>query len=302
MGTAIADFQEHLSIRRGLSSHTVRAYCADLVDLESFLGNQHTTLDGAGLADLREWLAYLVEQGAASATIARKGAAARAYFEWAQASGRIAVNPALRLITPKAAHLLPRVLSEKQAAHLLGVARQMADENKRPQDYRLWAMAELMYSSGLRVSEATNLNLLDVDLSQRVVRVVGKGNKERVVPIGKPACTALEQWLRLGRPHLVPAGQPDRSVKAFFLGQRGGRWDPRDVRERLHGLTAAAHVPDIAPHGLRHTAATHLLSGGSDLRSVQEMLGHSSLQTTQRYTHVTTQRLKAAYALAHPRA
>lgn len=303
MHPVIAEFNQYVSVRRGLSEQTVRAYTSDVRDLLDFLALSNTNLLAASLGDLREWLAHLVENGASSATLARKGAAIRAFYAWATEAGKVEVDPAARLITPKAANALPKLLSEGQTARLLEHAKKVASETGLPQDLRMWAVCELIYACGLRVSEATGLNVSDLDLSQRIVRVIGKGNKERIVPVGKPAAAALQLWIVQGRPPLLNAAPAGKApTAALFLGQRGGRWDPRDVRERLHRLAAQAGVPDIAPHGLRHSAATHLLEGGADLRTVQEILGHSSLQTTQRYTHVTTDRLKSAYRLAHPRA
>ncbi len=182
------------------------------------------------------------------------------------------------------------------ASHLLDVAQLRADSGD-PLDLRDWAMAELLYATGIRVGELTGVDVGDIDMAELTVRVVGKGNKERVVPFGVPAMSALNAWLDTGRMACAP-----RDGRALFVGRRGGRVDQRQVRDAIHALAGLASVPDIAPHALRHTAATHLLQGGSDLRTVQEILGHASLTTTQRYTHVTADRLRSAYQLAHPRA
>ena len=186
------------------------------------------------------------------------------------------------------------MLSAKSAERLLEYAKVAADSALQVRD---WAALELTYAAGLRVAEVVSLDVRGIDLERRTMRVIGKGNKERVVPFGRPAAEAVEAWLAR-RPELASESSGD----ALFLGARGGRVDPRTLRESLHRLTAQAGVKDVAPHGLRHSAATHLLEGGSDLRTVQEILGHSSLQTTQRYTHVTPERLRAAFTQAHPRA
>ncbi|NTV39633.1 MAG: tyrosine-type recombinase/integrase, partial [Demequinaceae bacterium] len=202
---------------------------------------------------------------------------------------------AARLASAKAAVTLPHVLDVDEASLLLDTARLRA-EGGIAIEVRDWAMAELLYATGIRVGELVGINLGDADLGERTVRVMGKGSKERVVPFGLPAERALNAWVEHGRPTM--AGE----TSALFVGLRGARVDQRQVREVIHVLASGAGVPDIAPHALRHSAATHLLEGGSDLRSVQEVLGHASLATTQRYTHVTADRLRNAYALAHPRA
>ncbi|WP_435299813.1 tyrosine recombinase XerC [Timonella sp. A28] len=300
MEKVIDDFVQHLALRRGVSQHTQRAYAADIKSLQGFLEREDKTLLDTSLVDLRDWLANCVEKGMQPATLARKGAAARTFFEWAEKTEHISSNPASRLLTPKPKNKLPKVLNQDQVSSLLNAAQTRAhSEEGSAADLRLWAICELIYSSGLRISEAVALDVSDVDFIQALVRVVGKGQKERVVPMGKPALLALQEWLTRGRPEFLQKAQEPR---ALFYGQRGGRWNDRDVRDKVHRLAQHAGVPDIAPHALRHSAATHLLAGGSDLRSVQEILGHSSLSTTQRYTHVTPERLKSAYYIAHPRA
>jgi integrase/recombinase XerC len=291
------DFVKHLSLRRGYSQNTCRAYAADVRSLLEFLAERDVEWQSATLIDLRAWLAHLSQHNGSQATIARKGAAARGFYGWAADRNLVEVDPSLRLRTPAPSSRLPEVLSVAQANLLLDHA-QLSAATDEPSALRDWAATELMYSSGLRVSEVCALDVNDLNLSQRSARVIGKGNKERVVPLGQPATHALTMWLSKGRPQLASAS----SDKALFLGARGGRWNVRSLRETVHRLAAAAGVPDIAPHAVRHTAATHLLEGGSDLRTVQELLGHSSLQTTQRYTHVTVERLKHAYLTAHPRA
>ena len=211
--------------------------------------------------------------------------------------GCISTDPALRLATARAASPLPTVLRTEPVAKLLDSAGERAADDDAIH-LRDWALLELLYATGVRVGEVVGADLADADLSERTIRVVGKGDKERVVPFGRPAELALRAWLDRGRPQLVQPTSP----KAVFLGRRGGRLDQRQARAVVHQAAALAGVDDVAPHALRHTAATHLLEGGSDLRSVQEILGHSSLATTQRYTHVSAERLRSAFQQAHPRA
>lgn len=303
MDRVIEDYVRHLNVRRGYSEHTLRAYRSDLCGLEEWATAQGIELLEMTLDDLRVWLAEITAQGMSQATIARKGAAVRGFFEWTHETGHSLKDPAQRLLTPKVSNALPKVLSEDQVRLLLETAEREWTESdgstiESARRLRSWAVAELMYSSGLRVSEVTGLDLAGVESSGASVRVLGKGGKERVVPLGMPAVRTLNLWIERGRPSL----RNEKSGKALFLGVKGARLGVRTVRDEVHALATRAHVPDIGPHSLRHSAATHLLSGGSDLRTVQEILGHSSLQTTQRYTHVTPERLKAAFELAHPRA
>lgn len=297
----LTDFSSHLALERGLSEHTITAYHADLSSLFAFVWGPDAT-DGDPedftLSALRGWLAESSESGQARATIARHAAAARTFSTWAARTGRLPTDVAARLASPKATGELPTVLTADSASTLLEQARTEAESDDAPATAaRDWAAFELTYASGLRISEVVGLNVADLDHERRTVRVLGKGNKERIVPFGLPAATALDAWLAR-REELAT----DRSGSALFLGARGGRVDPRTLRAALHRIAARAGVKDLAPHGLRHSAATHLLEGGSDLRTVQELLGHSSMQTTQRYTHVTPERLRAAFTQAHPRA
>ncbi|MDN4475699.1 tyrosine-type recombinase/integrase [Demequina sp. SYSU T00192] len=298
----LAAFEGHLRHERGLSGNTVRAYLGDLVNLGAHLGAERgesldAVLAAVALADLRAWLAAMDGDGLSRTTLARRGAAARAFFAWASDTGRIVPNPALRLASARPATTLPTVLSTSEVETLLDVARTRADDGD-PIHLRDWAAVELLYATGMRVGELAGVDLRHLDLDERLVRVVGKGDKERVVPFGVPAAAATTAWLERGRPALVSEG----TGSALLLGRRGQRVDQRQVREAVHELCRLADVDEVAPHALRHTAATHLLTGGSDLRSVQEVLGHASLATTQRYTHVSAERLRAAYHLAHPRA
>ncbi|WP_172191118.1 tyrosine recombinase XerC [Actinomyces faecalis] len=310
-------WSRYLTLQRGRSEHTVRAYAGDLDDLLTFLGVGAADEEPVGpalasldLTDLRAWLADLSATGHSRATLARRGSALRSFSTWAWRQGLLAGDVAARLRTPRADNRLPTVLTPAQAGALLEAAAQQVQEarqadadgegddtGRRALAHRDQALAELLYATGVRVSELCALDLDDLDHGERTVRVLGKGNKERVVPYGVPAARALERWLGT-RPRLVRQG----SSQALFLGARGGRVDPRTVRQVVHDLAARAGVPDLGPHGLRHSAATHVLSGGADLRSVQELLGHSSLSTTQRYTHVSAERLRAVYEQSFPRA
>ncbi|MBD8079287.1 tyrosine recombinase XerC [Cellulosimicrobium arenosum] len=302
LARALDDFVGHLEVSRGVSRHTARAYRGDVASML-----QHAARDGVGelddvdLARLRSWLTTLSEQGLARSTLARRGAAVRVFFSWARHDGRVAADPAARLASPRVVRALPTVLAEDAAARMLDIARDAARDaaaEDEPARLREWAAAELLYGAGVRVGELVGADVDSLDPDARTVRVVGKGDKERVVPFGVPAARAAAAWLERGRPALVGV----RSGAALLLGDRGGRWGQRQVRDAVHRLARAAGVEDVAPHDLRHSAATHLLAGGSDLRSVQEILGHSSLATTQRYTHVTAERLRSSYEQAFPRA
>jgi integrase/recombinase XerC len=292
-------FARHVGAERGQSVHTQRAYVGDLRNLMAFARDSGITdLSDLRLSDLRSWLAHQAENGAARSTIARRAASARAFLRWAARTGVIKADPALRLVAPQRLKTLPGVLKQDEVSALLDVAAVAADDQDALH-LRDRAMLELLYASGIRVGELVGLDIDDLDFGSNVVRVMGKGAKERTVPFGGPAATALQGWLQLGRGQVVMAG----SGPALFLGRRGGRVDPRQVRGAVHQLLQhVPDAPDVGPHGLRHSAATHLLEGGADLRAVQEILGHASLATTQIYTHVSVERLKRSYLQAHPRA
>ncbi|WP_084328153.1 tyrosine recombinase XerC [Intrasporangium oryzae] len=297
-GELLHAFNRHLGAERGRSAHTRRAYLGDVRHLLTYAAAQG--LEGPEelrLADLRSWLGEQADSGAARSTIARRAASARTFLKWAEHTGRIPSDPSLRLVAPKRNRTLPGVLKQGEASRLLDLASVRADDDD-PIHVRDRAVLELLYASGIRVGELVGLDVDDVDLGQRVVRVMGKGAKERIVPFGLPAARAIEAWLAV-RSRLV---RPD-SGPALFLGRRGRRADARQVRSAVHELLAhLPDAPDLGPHGLRHSAATHLLEGGADLRTVQEMLGHASLATTQIYTHVSVDRLRKSYEQAHPRA
>lgn len=326
---ALGEFEAHLRLEqaRPRSEHTVRGYVADTAAaLRHAHDRGHALIGQVDLADLRDWLGTQATDGAARSTLARRTASVRAFFRWAKRSNLIATDPALRLATPKKASRLPTVLKHHQATDLLEAARgprvprsprdargsgAAADptlgsdtESHTSESYtenavavRDLAIIELLYATGVRVQELASLDIDDVDLAERTAKVIGKGDKERVVPFGVPARDTLRAWLRV-RAALVR----ENSGPALFLGARGGRLGQRRIREVVHAAAHAAGVPDIAPHALRHTAATHLLDRGADLRDVQELLGHSTPATTQIYTHVSAKRLRDAFDQAHPRA
>lgn len=299
LDVALEGFVRHLRSERGLSEHSVRAYRGDVTSLLGHLARMgRTRLADLDLLALRSWLAGQSSRGMARTTLARRAAAARAFTAWTTRQGLTQPDPGALLATPRTGRTLPGVLRRDEADALLDVASLAADDES-PIGLRDLAVLELLYASGIRVGELCGLDVDDVDRSRRVVRVLGKGAKERTVPVGQPALRAVDRWLADGRPALTaPTSGP-----ALFLGARGRRVDPRTVRRAVHALLA--HVPgapDLGPHGLRHSAATHLLEGGADLRSVQELLGHATLATTQIYTHVSVDRLKATYDQAHPRA
>ncbi len=296
--TSVDGFAQHLSLQRGLSDHTVRAYVGDVRHLLAFAADRGcASPDAIDLAVLRAWLASMVTGDLSRSTLARRAAAVRAFFAWAHRTGRVAQDPALRLVSPRIPAALPTVLDTEPAARMLDVARTRADDGD-PIHLRDWAALELLYATGARVGEVAGADVDDADLDGRTLRVMGKGGKERVVPFGVPAARAVRAWLADGRPRLVVDG----SGPALLLGRRGHRADQRQLRAASHEVARLAGVADVAPHALRHSAATHLLAGGSDLRSVQEVLGHASLATTQRYTHVSAERLRDSFRQAHPRA
>jgi integrase/recombinase XerC len=295
----LADYERHLTAERDLSKHSVRAYLGDIADLLDHLTRlgHDADLNGLDIRGLRSWLAKQQSLGKARSTMARRATAARVFTAWAQRTGRIKTDPGALLASPKPHRPLPGVLGQADTRAVLDAAAVAADDGS-PVGLRDLAIMELLYATGIRVGELCALDVDEVDSSRRVVRVFGKGRKERSVPYGVPAAAALETWMQTARPQLVQPG----SGAALFLGARGGRIDQRTVRRVVHARIGAVDAPDLSPHGLRHTAATHLLEGGADLRSVQELLGHASLATTQVYTHVSGDRLRRAYEQAHPRA
>ena len=295
----LAGFERYLRMERGLADPTVRAYVGDATSLlEHAHRRGRDQLAELDVADLRSWLALQSTRGLARSTLARRASGARALTSWAFREGVISSDPGLLLARPKPHRPLPDILRHDQAAALLEHVAERAVGGD-PVGLRDACLLELLYATGIRVGELVRLDLDDLDESRRTVRVFGKGSKERSVPFGIPAERALTSWLARGRPTLAQPG----SGPAVFLGQRGRRINQRAVRRLVHEqLKGVEGAPDLGPHGLRHTAATHLLEGGADLRSVQELLGHATLATTQIYTHVSVERLKRAYEQAHPRA
>ncbi|MUL42165.1 tyrosine recombinase XerC [Streptomonospora sp. PA3] len=290
----IEDLRGHLAVDR--SPHTVRAYLGDARALLDYLDETGRGLGGLDLAALRGWLARMRDRGAGRSTMARRVAAARVFTAFLHSTGRIAQDPGPQLSAPRPNRPLPAVLSERETAAALA-PEQAAPAGTSAVGLRGRAVVEVLYATGIRVAELCGLDVDDVDRERRTLRVRGKGGKERVVPVGAPALEAVGAWLLEGRPRLAaPAGGP-----ALFLGARGGRLGTRSARRDVHAYLRA-HGTDSAPHGLRHSAATHLLNGGADLRSVQEILGHASLSSTQIYTHVSIERLTRTYNRAHPRA
>ena len=278
------------------SDATVRAYRSDLAAFVEWA--ERGALPGPEAVDrrtLRRYLSWLQTRRYARRSIARKASALRRYFAWLVRTGRLADDPAAGLSAPSGSGRLPRVLRADELTVLLDAppARVAADDG--PLRWRDDAVLELLYGSGLRVAELCGLDLGDVDLARRVVTVWGKGSKQRQVPVGEPALAAVRIWLDRGRAAFVTEETPER---AMFLNQRGRRLGPRDVRRVLDRRALAP----TSPHALRHTFATHLLDGGADVRAVQELLGHADLATTQHYTHVSKERLRAVYAATHPRA
>jgi integrase/recombinase XerC len=296
LAEALAGYEEHLTAQRDLSAHTVRGYVTDVVTLLDHLVRRGGTgVDALDLSVLRGWLAQGRTRGHSRATTARHAAAARSFTAYLRRAGLTEEDAGQRLVSPKARRTLPDVLAPDQARAVV----ESAAGAQEPAGLRNAVVLELLYASGIRVSELVGLDIDDVDRGRRLLRVLGKGRKERSVPYGVPAEAALEAWLTRGRPALATPG----SGPALLLGLRGRRLDAREARRIVHAAVAATPgAPDLGPHGLRHSAATHVLEGGADLRSVQELLGHASLATTQIYTHVTVERLRAVHAQAHPRA
>lgn len=276
--------------------------------MEFAAGRRLLAVEDVTLDLLRDWLWTANQRGLARSTIARRSASVRAFTRWASESGVLAVDPGVRLRAPKGAAHLPRVVTQDQVRAMLdGLDVRAAGDD--PGALRDRAVVELLYAAGIRVSELVGLDVADLDRERLTVRVLGKGGKERVVPFGTPARDALEAWLERGRPALIPTGpsrdgaRPVAAGDALFLGDRGARLGTRGAyRIVARVLEALPGAGPSGPHTFRHTAATHLLDGGADLRAVQELLGHASLGTTQIYTHVSSARLREVYRTAHPRA
>ncbi|MEY3430930.1 MAG: hypothetical protein RJB30_862 [Actinomycetota bacterium] len=294
------EYSNHLRHDRNLSENSIRAY---LADLESMLNHINqlgiTEFAQLELNHLRSWLANLQSRGAARASITRRVVSIRAFTYWGAKHGWLPRDIGRDLVAPKPERILPEILDITSASQVVEALHQRAIEEPTPGNIRDLAIVEVLYASGIRVSELTGLELSSIDYERSTLRVIGKGNKERVVPIGGPAMRAIDRWIKEARPKFLS----NQSESALFIGARGKRIDQRVVRDIVYEATESLGDRErLGPHALRHSAATHLLEGGADLRTVQEILGHSSLATTQIYTHVTEERLKQAYQQAHPRA
>ena len=293
-------YYTHLLNERNLSDNSIRAYIADLESLLIHVNQLGVTeFSQLTINHIRSWLANLQSRGSARSSITRRVVSIRAFTYWGARNGWLEADIGRDLVAPKPERHLPEVLDIERASMALEALHLRASEEPSPLAIRDVAIVETLYGSGIRVSELTGLNLDDVDRERSTLRVIGKGNKERVVPIGNPAMRALDRWISEGRPEL----SSDAIQRALFLGSRGKRIDQRVVRDVVYDATETVGAEKrLGPHALRHSAATHLLEGGADLRTVQEILGHSSLSTTQIYTHVSEERIKKAYEQAHPRA
>ena len=292
----------YLRANLAVSEHTLRAYVSDLRSFTTYCQVDELSKENirrvVTLRAIRSWLASLVQQGKSRSTISRRTASIRSFTAWAYRRGYLDSDPGLLVTSARGDQKLPQVQTPSDTAELLSFAATRAREENSPAAIRDWAILETIYATGIRVSEVCSLETTSIDQQGMTLRVIGKGNKERVVPFTRACLSALQAWLSHGRQSLaIP-----EAGRALFVGDKGRRIDPRVIRSMIHRMCAQAGVRDLAPHALRHTAATHILAGGADLRAVQEMLGHSSLQTTQRYTHVDAQRLSAIYKQAHPRA
>lgn len=292
----VQEYGEFLAVRQ--AEHTRASYLADLSNLSGFLVERGVSPVDVNVVDLRAWLASMADQGLARSTLARRTSTVRGFFLWASKQGYIAHDPSITLKSPKVPRSLPKTISQSEASELMDDLAAVAAEEDTVIAMRDRAIMEILYATGLRVSELCGLDSTSFDRERELVRVRGKGDKERSVPLGLPAWRALDAYMSR-RGELVTRQSGD----AVFLGARGARIDQRVVRRLVHrSLTLVGGAPDLGPHGMRHAMATHLLEGGADLRTVQEILGHSSPVTTQIYTHVTTERLRVVFEQAHPRA
>ena len=296
----LAAFTRHLEIERNLSIHTIRAYRGDLESLIAHLENIGiNNISQLELVHLRSWLANQQVKGGARTTLSRRAVSVRLFTKWAVKNKYLEKDVAATLATPKGHRTLPEVLGIDDAKIAMDSMATRAAEEETPIAVRDVAMVEMLYASGARVAELCGLDLTDIDYDRQTIRVLGKGNKERTIPVGNPAMRALDNWLKSGRDSI----KNSLSGNAVFLGARGKRIDQRTVRTVVYNaLQAIEGIDRMGPHALRHSAATHLLEGGADLRTVQEILGHASLATTQIYTHVSTERLQKVFKQAHPRA
>lgn len=291
-------FETHLVAGSGRSPNTVRAYLSDITELLQHLESVGAAqIESLTLEVLRQWLWQLSQRDLAKTTLARKSAAIRSFTAWLHATGQLVLDPGLRLRSPKTSRTLPTVVSRESLAQVFEKLEAGA-VIENPQGIRDQLVVEMLYASGARVSELVGLNLEDIDYGRNLLRVMGKGSKQRMIPFGLPAASALDLWITAGRPQLASS----LSGRALLVNSRGQRLGVRQVYALVAKLLEATPTGAAGPHSLRHSAATHLLDGGADLRAVQELLGHSSLGTTQIYTHVSVERLREGYKNAHPRA
>jgi integrase/recombinase XerC len=293
-------FTRHLTSERDLSSHTVRAYIGDLESLLAHLETLNVSeISQMELNHLRSWLANQQIKGGARTSLSRRTTTIRLFTKWAVKNKYLAKDVGSTLVTPKGHRTLPDVLEIEDAKIAMDSMVTRAAEEETPLSLRDVAIVEMLYATGARVGELCGLDLNDVDYDRQTIKVLGKGNKERTIPLGNPAVRALTLWLKQGRDQIAT----ENSGSAVFIGARGKRIDQRAVRTVVYeALSAIEGIERMGPHALRHSAATHLLEGGADLRTVQEILGHASLATTQIYTHVSTERLQKVFKQAHPRA
>ena len=296
----LGEYTHHLTKERSLSEHTTRAYLGDLTSFFDNLELQKVDdLSEVTIAHIRSWLATQQVKGGARTTLSRRAVSIRLFTKWATKKGFLAKDIGLTLATPKGHRTLPEVLSISDATVAMDSLATRVAEEESATSIRDCAILEVLYASGARVSELCGLDLDDIDYQRNTILVLGKGNKERTIPLGNPAMKALNNWIKNARPEIANGS----SGEAVFLGVRGKRIDQRTVRTVVYeALEALEGAQRLGPHALRHSAATHLLEGGADLRTVQEILGHASLATTQIYTHVSTERLQKAFKQAHPRA
>jgi integrase/recombinase XerC len=296
--SAAISFADYLFAARGYSRHTVKAYESDVQDLITYLAdagvNECNAID---IEHIRDWLYRADQRGLAKSTLARKTASIRSFAAWLTKNGKVEQDFTQRIKSPKAVRSLPKVVSRSTLDEIFTILNVSATE-ENPNGLRDLLTVELLYATGCRVSELVGLDLDDVDHSRNILKVLGKGDKQRMIPFGEPARNALDVWLKTGRPQLAN----ERSGAALLINSRGQRLGVRQVFSLVASLTADTPTGAAGPHSLRHSAATHLLDGGADLRAVQELLGHASLGTTQIYTHISVDRLRDGYKRAHPRA
>jgi len=293
-------FLDYLKIEKNRSDNTIRSYQTDIELLFEFLTSRGLSSFKEIQTDfIKEWIVSLKKNNISNTTISRRISSIKVFFNFLVKNNLIEINPTLKIIAPKLNKVLPNILGQKQAEQLLTQAA-IYEVEEESQEVRIrdYAILEVLYSTGIRVSELVGLDVEDINFSNLTLKVLGKGKKERFVPFGIPAREAIDKYLKDSRNSLN-----DKNSQALFLGLRGKRLNVRQVRRILNkAMDQIENSKEVSPHDLRHSAATHMLEAGADLRIVQELLGHSSLATTQKYTHVTIERLREVFANAHPRA